>query len=300
MATIALISDIHGNIDALKVVVESIRSDPSTSRIVCLGDIIGYCPGVNEVIDLLASLEDRYHTQYNLGSHDGAALGLYQFVDLNSESDAEMLRTAGLENEQAVVEDYFDAGKRRFVPVRPEARDAMRWTLEHLSAGAREFLEKRLERRIEIEPGVISVHGSPRDPVCEYVRDAQAARKCFESPEMDGVWLCFVGHTHLPVVWRMERTDIVEMGGGRVCMSPPKPLFQARVELDRAGGRYIANVGSAGQPRNRDPRACYMRFSPDGRVLEHVMVEYDIAAAAARIREAGFAERLADRLFRGE
>lgn len=300
MTTYALISDIHGNIDALRAVAEHIDSGPEIDKIICLGDVIGYCPGVNEVVALLASMEERHEIRYNLGSHDGAALGLYQFVDLNSETDMFVLREAGLEDDRAVVEEFFNTKERRFVPVRASARDAMNWTLEHMSDEAKTFLEKRLEPRIDVEPGVISVHGSPRDPPCEYVRDHRFARRCFESPEMGEVWLCFVGHTHVPVVWRMDRADIVDMAGNRVCMTQPKADFSERVELDRATSCYIANVGSVGQPRDRDPRACYARFASDETLLEHVRVEYDIDAAAARIKEAGFPERLAERLYKGE
>ena len=299
MAVIALISDIHGNIDAFRAVVEAIRSDGDIAEIVCLGDTIGYCPGGNEVIELLASLEEEYAIRYNLGSHDGAALELYQFIDMTNDTDAETLRSAGLESEEAVVTDYFDAENRRFVPVRPDARDAMMWTLEHLSDGARGFLRERLKPVIEIAPGIISVHGSPRDTACEYVRDARFARKCIESPKMDGIRLCFVGHTHLPVVWRMKRGEIAEVAGRRVCLSPPRPDFSERVQFERARELAIANVGSVGQPRDRDPRACHARFSAETSVFEHVRTAYDVEAAASRIRAAGFSERLAERLFRG-
>ena len=295
-----LISDIHGNIDALDAVVKDIEAGPAPAEIVCLGDIIGYCPAPNEVIARLAELEKSHTVRYNLGSHDAAALGHYQFVDLDNHDDVVLLREAGLNNEAAVVAEYFKPEKRRFVPVRGAARDAMAWTLDHLSGESVEFLRERLETRIEIEPGVISVHGSPRDPLCEYIRDSKIVRKCFESHEMDGVSLCFVGHTHLPAVWSIARSEMVEMGGSRVCMTAPNVVFSETVQLDRAERYYIANVGAVGQPRDRDPRACYARYSRDSHTFEHVRVEYDIDAAAARVREAGLAERLAERLHQGE
>ena len=300
MGGLVLISDIHGNIDALEAVVADIDAGPPPGEIVCLGDLIGYCPASNEVIELLRSLEERYSIRYNLGSHDAAALGRYQFVDLANDDDITTLRAAGLENEAAVIEEYFKIAERRFVPVRTTARDSINWTLERLSGEAVEFLRERLAETLEIEPGMISVHGSPRDPLCEYVRDSKTARKVFESHEMDGVWLCFVGHTHLPVVWRIERKDLLEMAGSRVCMAQPEVDHSERVELDRADFRYIVNVGAVGQPRDRDPRACYARYSSDEHVIEHIRVEYDIDAAAARVREAGFAERIAERLYQGE
>lgn len=300
MATLILISDIHGNIDALEAVAKDIEAGSAPDEIVCLGDIIGYCPAPNEVIARLAALEQNHTVRYNLGSHDAAALGHYRFVDLDNHDDVVILREAGLSNEAAVVEQYFKPEKRRFVPVRGVARDAMAWTLDHLSDESVAFLRERLEERIEIEPGVVSVHGSPRDPLCEYIRDSKMARKCFESHEMDGISLCFVGHTHLPAVWSIARTDIVEMGGSRVCMTAPNVVFDATVQLDRTERCYLANIGAVGQPRDRDPRACYARYCRETHTLEHVRVEYDIDAAAARVREAGLAERLAERLHQGE
>ncbi len=301
MSTLVLISDIHGNIDALEAVAKDIEAGPTPDEIVCLGDIIGYCPASNEVIARLAELEKDHTIRYNLGSHDAAALGHYRFVDLDNHDDVLLLREAGLGNEAAVVAEYFKPEERRFVPVRGVARDAMAWTLDHLSDESVEFLRERLKTvRIEIEPGVISVHASPRDPLCEYVRDSKMARKCFESHEMDGVSLCFVGHTHLPAVWSIARTDMVEMGGSRVCMTAPNVVFDDAVQLERADRYYLVNVGAVGQPRDHDPRACYARYCRETHTLEHVRVEYDIDAAAARVREAGLAERLAERLFSGE
>ncbi|MFH1731857.1 MAG: metallophosphoesterase [Planctomycetota bacterium] len=300
MGGLVLISDVHGNIDALEAVAADIEAGPAPDEIVCLGDLIGYCPASNEVIELLRSIEERYSIRYNLGSHDAAALGRYQFVDLTNDDDITMLRAAGLQNEAAVIEEYFKIAERRFVPVRTTARDSINWTLEHLSGEAVEFLRERLVETLEIEPGTISVHGSPRDQLCEYVRESKIARKVFESHEMDGVWLCFVGHTHLPVVWRIARKNLLEMAGSRVCMGQPEVDRSKRVELDRADFCYIVNVGAVGQPRDRDPRACYARYSPDEHVVEHIRVEYDIDAAAARVREAGFAERIAERLYQGE
>jgi diadenosine tetraphosphatase ApaH/serine/threonine PP2A family protein phosphatase len=299
MPTYALISDIHGNIDALDAVLDDIDHGPAIDTVVCLGDVIGYCPAVNEVIDRLRELGERATVRYNLGSHDGAALGEYQFVDLQSETDAAMLRAAGLDSDEAVATEYFNAKKRRFVPVRAEARDAMNWTLGQLTERSIQFLMENLDPVVTLEPGVISVHGSPRDPLCEYVRDDRAAQGCFESPEMAGIWICFVGHTHLPVVWAMPKSETVEVGSSRICLKPPVPDFAERFDL-RRDAMYLINIGSVGQPRNRDPRAAYARFNSTTVVFEHVRVAYDVEKAMARVREAGLADRLAERLRNGE
>ncbi len=300
MANYILISDIHGNIDALRAVLEDIENGPAFDEVVCLGDIIGYCPAVNEVIDELRSLEERHTVRYNTGSHDAAALGEFRFVDLENGDDQAALSEAGLETEKQVVEQYFSKENRRFVPVRAAARDAITWTLDHMTAESVDFLRDRLVPRLELEPGVISVHGSPRDPACEYVRDEKFAQRCFESPEMNGVWLCLVGHTHVGSIWEMPAKHIVQVATRRMALAPPVRHLDAKAALKRSGHTYIINVGAVGQPRDRDPRACYGRLSTDDRTFEHVRVEYDIDAAAARIRAVGLNDRLAERLHLGE
>jgi len=64
-------------------------------------------------------------------------------------------------------------------------------------------------------------------------------------------------------------------------------------------GRFLVNAGSVGQPRDGDPRACYVIYDADARTVEFVRLEYDVDAAAAKIREAGLPEMLADRLYQG-
>ena len=62
---------------------------------------------------------------------------------------------------------------------------------------------------------------------------------------------------------------------------------------------YLLNPGAVGQPRDGDPRAAYALYWPDRRIVEYGRAEYDVAAAAAKIRAAGLPEGLADRLFVG-
>ncbi len=66
------------------------------------------------------------------------------------------------------------------------------------------------------------------------------------------------------------------------------------------GSRYLVNVGSVGQPRDNDPRACYVIYDPDRRVVWYRRVSYDIGAAQRRYQEAGLVGRSGDRLGRGE
>jgi diadenosine tetraphosphatase ApaH/serine/threonine PP2A family protein phosphatase len=66
-----------------------------------------------------------------------------------------------------------------------------------------------------------------------------------------------------------------------------------------AGRRYIVNVGSVGQPRDRDPRACYAIWDLEARAVTIRRVLYDHAAAATKILAAGLPRALADRLAHG-
>jgi diadenosine tetraphosphatase ApaH/serine/threonine PP2A family protein phosphatase len=97
--------------------------------------------------------------------------------------------------------------------------------------------------------------------------------------------LCFVGHTHRPGVFTEDR------------------CFLAAAELpdgfDVSDGRYLVNIGSVGQPRDRDPRACYCLFT--GSAVYWRRVPYDIDLAARLVRETyALDQRFADRLYRGE
>jgi diadenosine tetraphosphatase ApaH/serine/threonine PP2A family protein phosphatase len=65
------------------------------------------------------------------------------------------------------------------------------------------------------------------------------------------------------------------------------------------GRRYIVNVGSVGQPRDRDPRASYVLWDENERSVTLRRVPYDHTAAAAKILRAGLPRALADRLAHG-
>jgi len=96
--------------------------------------------------------------------------------------------------------------------------------------------------------------------------------------------LCFFGHTHVPIAF--EKAATIQSG-----------LYDCLRLVD--GHKYFVNVGSVGQPRDGDPRAAYAIYDDAARTVTLRRVEYDIASTQARIREAGFPERLAERLALG-
>ncbi len=113
------------------------------------------------------------------------------------------------------------------------------------------------------EGGFTVCHGSPRDPLWEYVFDADTAAAAMRSAPTPH---CCNGHTHVPKVH------------------------------DLAGGRRMINPGSVGQPRDGDPRAAYAWLDSATAAVELRRVGYDIARTQERMRARGLPDILADRL----
>jgi diadenosine tetraphosphatase ApaH/serine/threonine PP2A family protein phosphatase len=168
----------------------------------------------------------------------------------------------------------------------PWARAAARWTAEQLDQGHRDYLTAlSLVRTVE---DATLVHASPRNPEeWDYLVSAEDGLQVFGD---FATRLCFVGHSHLPGVWS------VGSGGPDHAGRLDAPAAQVRLD---DGRRYVVNVGSVGQPRDRDPRACYAIWDRDARVVTVRRVPYDHAAAARKILAAGLPRALADRLASG-
>lgn len=252
---IALISDIHSNLAALTAVFRDIDSLGTVKRIYCLGDVIGYGPQPVECLDLVTTR----CSLILMGNHEHAVLyGAYGF-------NAEAKRAIDWTRE--VLQQIPSLARRKAV-----------W-----------HLLENLPVRHEFE-NVLLVHGSPRDPVMEYVLESDLWEGADES-KMDEIFqsfnrLCFVGHSHRPGVFTQDR------------------CFLAGSELSNGydlsdGNRYLINVGSVGQPRDRDSRACYTLYTGDAIYFRRV--EYDINATAELIRGVELLhDRFASRLHRGE
>ncbi len=128
-------------------------------------------------------------------------------------------------------------------------------------------------------------HGSPRHPVWEYLLDTRTATLSFDYFSTP---FCFVGHTHLPVIYSLsEGADY------------------ARLEIPEAGKtqeltpRAIVNPGSVGQPRDRDPRASFAIFDSEDNTWTLQRISYDIPAVQERMKAAGLPARHIQRLTSG-
>ena len=104
----------------------------------------------------------------------------------------------------------------------------------------------------------------------------------FEATEL----VTFCGHTHIPVVIRSDFTTYV----------PRHDTDEFRLE---SGFKYIVNVGSLGQPRDRDPRTCCGIFDTETRAFSYHRLEYDISTTRRKILDAGLAAVFAERLLVG-
>ena len=214
--------------------------------VVCLGDIVGYNANPRECLSLVR----RTCALVVAGNHDQAACGARAYDDFN---------------------DW--------------ARQAMDWTRDQLSADEVEYL-RRLPVTAPFGEGWIAAHGSPRH-TDEYLFDERGFEAGFDSlirlqPEARA---CFVGHTHLPMIWKRD-------GDGRVYRADDRSRL---VALDPTC-RYIVNPGSVGQPRNGIPLAAYAILDEAAPRVELRRVPYDVSAAQEKIHDAMLPPLLAERL----
>lgn len=150
---------------------------------------------------------------------------------------------------------------------------AILWSRKEVSASNQAFL--RDLPFTSVEHDCTFAHASPYLPdTWKYVLTLRAAQENFGAFTTD---VCFIGHTHVPVI-------IGEDGS---------------INRMKNKGRYIINVGSVGQPRDHNPDAAFGLFDTSARQYELVRVQYDIQKTMQAIRSAGLPEFLSHRLSLG-
>jgi predicted phosphodiesterase len=165
----------------------------------------------------------------------------------------------------------------------PDAAASAQWTAEILEPESRAYLES-----LEAEAGLDGVglyHGSPRDPVWEYVLSDAVAAACFLAVDDP---LILVGHSHIPLALRFTGEAIA---GGHALGGSVLDLSEGR--------RWLLNPGSVGQPRDGDARAAWLLLDLDARIARFERVAYPIERTQSEIRERGLPESLATRLAHG-
>ena len=234
----AVISDIQNNLEAFNTALDDIKRH-NVDKICCLGDLLGYGPNPIECVDLMLNLRKKEMVEVCLlGNHD-----------------------------QAII---FDPEGFNTI-----AEAAVFWSREQLESKHGSKAAARLEFIGEIprlfrKDPFLFVHGSPRNPLNEYVfqedvDDKDKMAKLFASiPQY-----CFIGHTHVPGIFvdRNDRSDYQYLSFNDV-----QDDFDCRYPL--GAQKLIINVGSIGQPRDGDPRLCYVIVQYDSSDSSNNHVEY--------------------------
>lgn len=234
----AIISDIHGNFEALQTVLDHIAGQ-SVEQVCCLGDIIGYGPNPCDCLDLVRKKAEVCL----LGNHDQAAL--FDPEGFNSGAEKAIFWTRDQLENGAGSRDDIDA-RWDFLGALPRTHRAGRW---------------------------LFVHGSPRNPVNEYV----FPEDIYNQKKMEKLFSLidhgsFQGHTHVPGVFTESRTFL----------TPEETEYVYQV----SDQKFMVNVGSVGQPRDGDPRSCYVILDddkPDATTVTFNRVDYDRAKTADKI-----------------
>ena len=178
--------------------------------------------------------------------------------------------------------DLASIGKLSLEAFNPHAAEANRWTATQISDVEVQALAD-LPLKLEIGDFTL-VHGSPRDPIWEYVVSPAAAVASFL--HFDTSW-CLVGHSHIPFLCRPQENTAVFL------------QFPLDTPIALGDDRMIINPGSVGQPRDGDARASYAVYDTDASVIFHHRAEYDIAATQEKMTRLGLPEILIERLPNG-
>jgi len=215
---IVVISDIHSNLDALEAVVSNL---PKYDELWCLGDIVGYGPQPNEVIDRIQELKP---TVVLMGNHD-----------------------------QAVVTGDTEGFSSH-------AAKAVNWTREVIEEGNRRYLStlKPSERIERLGRTLALYHASPRDALMEYIFPGRSEKEVRGLVSTAKAEIVLIGHTHIPMMYRYNGSVLANPGSvgqprdgdrracyARLTLSSEAILFEVeRVEYDvKAAAERIMKSG---------------------------------------------------------
>ncbi|MGQ4808585.1 hypothetical protein NKDENANG_01972 [Candidatus Entotheonellaceae bacterium PAL068K] len=222
---------------------------PLADAFICLGDIVGYNANPNECLELIRDV----HQVSIVGNHDEAAIGTRPYDDFNK-----------------------------------YAQEAMDWTKTQLTPSGLAYL-RSLPSTATFGCRWLAAHGSPRD-TDEYLFHASHFQQSFTylQRHFPTVLGCFVGHTHLPMVWQNPASGVVS----------PVDVFSPIIPLDPTCC-YLVNPGSVGQPRNGNPMSSYVLLDDQALTVEFRFIRYDVDTTQEKIYDAGLPPFLAERLAAG-
>lgn len=243
-----------------------------------IGDVHGNLPALEAVI---ANADGAAEW---LCAGDTVGYGPYPNECLRRIEDIEAMAVAG-------NHDLVSRGRLDLSSFNREARLACEWTREVLVEASCSYLDSLATMWHTVEWRL--VHGSPRNPLWEYVVSVSQARASFLEFEEA---VCFHGHSHVPAVFRLSRESFPEEEQRVIALA--KPRDGDVIELEE-GHRFMVNAGSVGQPRDGDPRACYVEFDRGRGTITYRRVEYPIADVQKRMSNTGLPALLIERLAAG-
>jgi diadenosine tetraphosphatase ApaH/serine/threonine PP2A family protein phosphatase len=159
------------------------------------------------------------------------------------------------------------------------AAESMGWTKNSISRGTIEIMSDFDIQHIFND--ILLVHSSPKEPeFWHYILDMDDARESFDYFTQK---ICLVGHTHRPYIVYKEGEDEVA-------------LSKQTEEIIAENRRYLINIGSLGQPRDGDPRSCYLIVDSEKNLVRHKRVTYNVKATQSDMAKIGMPDYLIERL----
>ncbi len=239
-----IIADIHSNLHALETVLSWLEDEERVDGYICLGDIIGYGAKPNECVGVIRKLRKCLNVA---GNHEWAVLGL---------ADMSLYNLV--------------------------AKESLEWTAGRLTDDNMKWLKGM--KKVFKKKSFMMVHGSPGNPVYEYVSNESVFMK---NMSLINPNVCFIGHTHISEYYYAD-------SAGRIGTELLKD--NGIIEI-KPSSRYLINCGSVGQPRGgADKRASFGIYDDKTGVVRLKKLTYDIKKTQEEIIEAGLPESLAERL----
>ena len=238
-------------------------------RVAVLSDIHANLVALDAVLAALGSVDAVWHLGDVVGygpDPDGVVARLTEIGAVGVRGNHDAAAAGGDEI------DWFN----------PDARAAMEWTRTRIGDATRDWLAALPERHAEATFGM--VHGSPREPLWEYIVSVPVARAnlpLLTTP------IGLFGHTHLPMVFVEDDGAIEQI----------EPANGSTFALD--GRRALINPGSVGQPRDGVPTASHMVIDTDAARCTWYRTAYDVAKVQQQMEDVGLPDRLVQRLSYG-
>ena len=268
---IAILSCIHGNMAALEAVWDDLGNQ-NIDQLYCLGDLVGYGPYPNEVVEFVK--------QNNIPT----VLGCWD-------------EGIGMEQEDCgckfITEEDAEYGHAAF-----------KWTRSNITEENRKFLSELYfgQRVTNTAAGtLLLVHGSPRN-TGEYLMESTHDLILFERAAAGDCDVLICGHTHVPFVRQIEGTlkvtaelgvkDAIQKDLGMVKSPAPR-----EVSLKP---KLLINAGSVGEPRHGGVEATYVVFNTKTKAVEIRGVPYDVGATVKALKNSGLPEAFVSRLESGQ